>query len=158
MNGAVFNVASFRTNYISTGRLAPAMRASATFPGLFTPVKYSKGILIDGGIGDPLGVCCLPLITAAGQAQSPPLRILNVTLENNEEIVQPVCPPTLQNREGINYVRLVLSGLPPRPHPFAMERGTSAIKAAYRRVKQVLDQPMVQCTSNPTCYYAVTGM
>eukprot|EP01084_Bolivina_argentea_P263930 446912_1 len=138
MNVTAFDVASFSTKSISTGHLAPAMRASATFPGLFTPVQRSKGILIDGAIGDPLGVLCLPLTAVEqAEAESPPLRILNVTLDDAVDIVPPVCPPPLQ-REGINYVRLVLSGLPPRPHPFAMERGPTAIKAAYRCVKQVL--------------------
>ncbi len=157
-DGTAFDLASFSTKCISTGHLAPAMRASATFPGLFTPVMHSKGILIDGAIGDPLGVFCLPL-TAVGQSESPPLRILNVTLDDAADIAPPVCPPPLQQQwEGINYVRLVLSGLPSRPHPFAMERGLSAMKSAYRRVKQVLDRPMVQCALNPTCYYTVTGM
>ncbi len=157
MNISVFDIASVSTKTVSAGHLAPALRASASYPGLFTPVKHSRGILIDGAIGDPLGVFCLPP-TAIGQVESSPfVCVLNVTLDDAVDIVPPICPPPLQH-EGMNYVRLALSGLPPRPHPFAMERGSTAIKTAYRLVKQILDQPMVQCAFSPTCYYSVTGM
>lgn len=36
------------------GKLAPAIRASYSLPGLFTPVKMHKRILIDGGAVNPL--------------------------------------------------------------------------------------------------------
>lgn len=34
------------------GKLAPAVRASATIPGAFTPVEYRHRLLVDGGIVD----------------------------------------------------------------------------------------------------------
>ena len=39
---------------LRTGPLAPALRASATLPGLFAPVRLDGRRLIDGGIGTPV--------------------------------------------------------------------------------------------------------
>ena len=39
---------------ISSGKLLPAVRASFSLPGLFTPVKNNNTILIDGGMVNPL--------------------------------------------------------------------------------------------------------
>lgn len=47
---------------LRTGPLAPALRASATLPGLFAPVRLDGRRLIDGGIGTPV-----PLDTLRGE-------------------------------------------------------------------------------------------
>ncbi len=48
---------------LRSGPLAPALRASATLPGLFAPVQLGGRRLIDGGIGAPV-----PLETLRGEA------------------------------------------------------------------------------------------
>lgn len=35
---------------IKEGKVAPAVRASAAFPGIFSPVKMDKKVLVDGGV------------------------------------------------------------------------------------------------------------
>ncbi len=47
---------------LRSGPLAPALRASATLPGLFAPVRLDGRRLIDGGIGSPV-----PLDTLRGE-------------------------------------------------------------------------------------------
>ena len=39
---------------LDKGKLLPAIRASYSLPGLFTPVKIHNSILIDGGVSNPL--------------------------------------------------------------------------------------------------------
>jgi NTE family protein len=41
---------------LSEGNLLKAVRASISIPGIFTPVPYKKGFLIDGGLSNPLPV------------------------------------------------------------------------------------------------------
>ena len=46
---------------LTTGPLARALRASASMPGVFSPVKINGKFLVDGGLGSPL-----PLATLEG--------------------------------------------------------------------------------------------
>lgn len=55
-----FCLGKFRTNHITKGHLATAMRASCTFPGLFEPVKIGGRPNIDGGVFDNVGLMALP--------------------------------------------------------------------------------------------------
>ena len=41
------------------GRLAPAVRASCAFPGVFTPVEYEDRVLVDGGLINNLPVAAV---------------------------------------------------------------------------------------------------
>jgi NTE family protein len=45
-----------REIWISSGRLFDAIRASISLPLFFTPVKYDKGYLIDGGVLNPVPI------------------------------------------------------------------------------------------------------
>ena len=44
---------------LSQGRLAPAVRASCSVPGIFTPVEYGDRLLVDGGLINNLPVSAL---------------------------------------------------------------------------------------------------
>ncbi|HEY3128797.1 MAG TPA: patatin-like phospholipase family protein [Acidobacteriota bacterium] len=45
-----------KAHVFGSGSLSTAMRASAAFPGLFTPVDFGDTLLVDGGIADNLPV------------------------------------------------------------------------------------------------------
>ena len=53
---AVFELGERRTNYLSQGDLALAIRASCAFPGLFQPVQIGTKKYLDGGILDRSGM------------------------------------------------------------------------------------------------------
>lgn len=44
---------------LSSGPLAPAIRASASMPGVFSPVEIGGRYLVDGGIGSPIPLATL---------------------------------------------------------------------------------------------------
>lgn len=52
---SAFDVSRLTERNIAEGRIAPALRASCTFPVLFSPVWHPRGVLIDGGVMDTTG-------------------------------------------------------------------------------------------------------
>lgn len=50
------DIATGETVVISRGRLLPALRASISIPGVFTPVRRGTRLLVDGGISSPVPV------------------------------------------------------------------------------------------------------
>eukprot|EP00428_Durinskia_dybowskii_P080360 CAMPEP_0170423826 /NCGR_PEP_ID=MMETSP0117_2-20130122/37217_1 /TAXON_ID=400756 /ORGANISM="Durinskia baltica, Strain CSIRO CS-38" /LENGTH=215 /DNA_ID=CAMNT_0010682625 /DNA_START=24 /DNA_END=667 /DNA_ORIENTATION=+ len=55
-----YDIMRFKTQYLTEGCLATAMRASCTFPGLFQPVSIGDSPNIDGGVFDGVGLMALP--------------------------------------------------------------------------------------------------
>ena len=55
-----FDVFRLKTNNITKGDLATAIRASCCFPGLFQPVMIDDSPHIDGGVFDNSGLMALP--------------------------------------------------------------------------------------------------
>jgi hypothetical protein len=55
-----FDLGNMKTQHITKGHLATAMRASCTFPGMFQPVKIGGTHHIDGGVFDGIGLMALP--------------------------------------------------------------------------------------------------
>lgn len=53
---AAFELMSLRTHVIESGELAPAIRASCSFPGMFQPVRIGAARYLDGGIADRPGI------------------------------------------------------------------------------------------------------
>lgn len=52
---SAFDVSRLTTRVVKQGSIAPALRATCTFPGLFAPVWHEQGVLVDGGIRDTTG-------------------------------------------------------------------------------------------------------
>lgn len=50
------NINTGKERVFKQGELAPALRSSIAFPGVFTPVKTGSDILVDGGVYNPLPV------------------------------------------------------------------------------------------------------
>jgi predicted acylesterase/phospholipase RssA len=55
-----FDLGNMKTQHITKGHLATAMRASCTFPGMFQPVTIGGTPHIDGGVFDGIGLMALP--------------------------------------------------------------------------------------------------
>ena len=55
-----YDLLRFRTNCISEGNIATAIRASCCFPVLFSPVMIDSYPHIDGGVHDSVGLMALP--------------------------------------------------------------------------------------------------
>ncbi len=49
---------------ISRGRLLPAIRASISIPGVFTPVRRGSALLVDGGVSSPVPVAAVRALGA----------------------------------------------------------------------------------------------
>lgn len=55
-----YDLMRFKTLHLTEGKLAQAMRASCTFPGMFQPVMIDGSPNIDGGVFDNVGLMALP--------------------------------------------------------------------------------------------------
>ncbi|CAM9486927.1 unnamed protein product [Phaeothamnion confervicola] len=136
---SAFDVLRLSTCILAEGDLATALRASCTFPLLFTPVLHPQGgLLVDGGVRDTSGMWCVP------EADPNCHRILHVTFGTGW-VVPPSAFPVASRRRpnGCEVVSVVLPGLP-APHPFAMERGADALHAACDMVSALLDVPLAR--------------
>jgi len=49
---------------ISRGRLLPAIRASISIPGVFTPVRRGSALLVDGGVSSPVPIAATRFLGA----------------------------------------------------------------------------------------------
>ncbi|MFT7620938.1 MAG: NTE family protein [Myxococcota bacterium] len=127
---SVFELRSRKTRVIRTGRLAPAIHASCTFPGLFHPVRIDGRLFIDGGVLD-----------RSGLAELPPGRVLYHHLSSRSKLRGRVpaitgCP----KRPGM--VSIITENLP-RVGPFKLKRGQHAFEHARAAMVAGLDRPVV---------------
>ncbi|MGI5869924.1 MAG: patatin-like phospholipase family protein [Kiritimatiellia bacterium] len=65
----------------TSGSLIEAIRASISIPGVFTPVRFGKRLLVDGGIVNPL-----PIETARAMGAT---RVIAVNINNNHAAPEP---------------------------------------------------------------------
>jgi len=81
-----YSVLGFHTRCLTSGPLAVAIRASATFPGLFQPVLFDGGWPhIDGGVWDTCGLMALPLPDPSEVQQDDKMLIENKEQEKKED-------------------------------------------------------------------------
>jgi hypothetical protein len=133
---SAFDLQSMAGQILTTGSMARAARASATFPLLFQPVGWDDGVvdytLIDGGVTDWHGVAGL-----VEQRQLSPGRVVNLKI--NEFFGSPPAPSEI---DGSTHV-LSLSILHlPGCGPWAMDFGPIAVEGARRAMKASLDLPL----------------
>ncbi len=128
---SVFDVWSRRTEVITRGELAPAIRASCALPGMFHPVWIAGRPKLDGGIADRPGL----FGADAGE------RILHHHLTSTspwrrfykKEQGLP------ERRPGLQVV--AIEGLP-RVTPMALPRGQEAFEKARREATLALSRPV----------------
>ena len=128
---------------LTTGSMARAARASATFPLLFQPVGWLDSdsalapayyTLIDGGINDTAGVVGLEALDPSIKGT----RVVNLKVEPFmfDKPPGPDEIPDVQEVLSISIQNL------PQCGPWAMENGPVAVEAAYQAVVASLDLPL----------------
>jgi NTE family protein len=129
---SAYDVVAQRTTTLAGGDLILAMRASASFPGMFHPVRIDGRWLSDGGIADRSGLSGVPGDAFVVQhhlgSRSPWRR------RNSEALLAPSRP---------NTWTLVVSGLP-RVSPFRLEAGAEAFSRAYDAACAWLREPVAE--------------
>jgi NTE family protein len=123
-----WNAKTRKTEVLSTGNLALAIRASCTFPGLFQPTRIGNTPYLDGGIGDRAGILAaapnLPVLFHHLPATSPWRRFF--AAQN--------APPRLPNMVVLTEPRL------PRLGPYRMQQGPQAFALAKQMTQRALDR------------------
>lgn len=118
---------SLRTRALTSGPLAPALRASCAVPFMFHPVWLAGRPYVDGGVFDRPGLVGL----------APRTRVLLHHIHSRSRPWMRGGPP---RREGM--VSLSLGRLPP-VGPFRLDAGVQAFHQAQQRMRQALDAPII---------------
>ena len=126
---SVYDLVSRSTKSLTEGKLAPAIQASCTFPGLFHPVRISGRLYIDGGVRDRAG----------HHGLMPGTRVLYHHLSSRSRTRKNITHSMARIDE--NMVTMVCRGLP-AVGPFHMERGQDAYNMAYEGFREALDAPV----------------
>jgi NTE family protein len=124
---SVFDLLARRTAVIDRGELAPAIHASAAFPGMFQPVTVNARPCLDGGIADRPGTLGLPVGA----------RVLYHHLSSRSPWRRRGSP-ALAVPERVGQVALVIDGLP-RVSPFDLAAGSRAFAVAREAARRALD-------------------
>eukprot|EP00814_Leptocylindrus_danicus_P004272 CAMPEP_0116018438 /NCGR_PEP_ID=MMETSP0321-20121206/8648_1 /TAXON_ID=163516 /ORGANISM="Leptocylindrus danicus var. danicus, Strain B650" /LENGTH=280 /DNA_ID=CAMNT_0003488831 /DNA_START=382 /DNA_END=1224 /DNA_ORIENTATION=+ len=152
---SAFDLIRMRLKLLKRGSMARASRASATFPGLFQPVVWwdeneeestsrfrLPSLLIDGGIGDELGLRGLAALDSSNANSK---RVLHVLVGGAAIGQNPPGPSDMafHGVEGIESIVTVSLLNTPRCGPWAMENGPKAVKAARDAIERVMDHKML---------------
>ena len=137
-----FDIQTMQGRLLTTGSMARAARASATFPGLFQPVGWEEPgqdedyLLIDGGIADFSGLNGL-----AALSPEQPKRVVNLVAG---EFFRGVPPGPSTMPKGLNTTSLLSISIQNLPAcgPWAMKNGPKAVEAARRAMRASLDLPL----------------
>lgn len=128
-----FDLRRMKGKVLTSGCMAKAARASATFPGLFQPTlwkeNHTTSFLMDGGIVDPYGLL--------GLKSSTRKRIVNLAIGDFDySYPYPIEPNEIQSLVSVSIVNT------PKCGPSAMENGEKAVEAARIAMKHALDLPL----------------
>ena len=134
---SVFDVGRRRTEVRERGPLAPAIRASCTFPGLFHPVSLDGRTYIDGGVADRSGL--------AGVPEGP--RVLYHHLSTRSRARKYFKKLSWYPRRS-GMLPVIVDGLP-RVGPFKLQRGHRAFETARVALAGALDRPMRPLDGGP---------
>lgn len=129
---SVFDVFAGRTRSLERGPLAPAVRASCTFPGLFQPTWVAGRPHLDGGILDRPGLL----------GARPGERLLHHHLASRSPWRRADSPALAPPRRS-GLVAVVLGDLP-RSGPFKLEAGRHALTHAEEAMLRALDRPVAE--------------
>jgi Patatin-like phospholipase len=145
-----FDLQTFQGKVLTTGSMARAARASATFPLLFQPVGWLDSdssisssstniddqndyIFIDGGIADPNGLVGLTKTLPSSSCR----RVVNLSIGP----FVPVRPPF--DTATTELISISIEGLP-QPGPLAMDKGPKSFAAAREAMRKALDTTLVR--------------
>jgi len=119
-----------RTVVLRAGEIAPAIHASCAVPLMFHPVRIGSRVYVDGGVADRPGLAGAPGVERVFYHH------LASRLSRGKAAQRRNVIP---RRPGL--FTLVLDGLP-RPHPFDLGPGVTAMDDAYARACAALDRPV----------------
>lgn len=126
---AAFHLRKLRTVVLSEGELAPAIRASCSFPGMFQPTVIGSDRYLDGGIADRPGLSTatpgVRLLFHHLPAKSPWRKVVRV--QNH--------PPARPNMFLLHEPSL------PQLSPFHLDRGPYAYELARAMALRTLNAP-----------------
>jgi NTE family protein len=126
---SVFDLDSRRTKVLEKGELAPAIRASCSFPGMFQPTQIGGARYLDGGIADRPGIATATpgarVLFHHLPAKSPWRRVLR---KQNH-------PPAWSELYLLHEPSL------PRLSPFRMTGGPEAYRLAREMTLRTLAEP-----------------
>lgn len=125
---SVFDLSQRATRVIHDGRLAPAIRASCSFPGLFHPVRMHGRRFLDGGVADRSGLAGVP---TGGRVLYHHLATRSRVRRRFERW------RSVPARVGL--VPVVVAGLP-GVGPFHLDRGRRAYEIARAAFARALEQ------------------
>lgn len=151
---SAFDIQKLKGNILSTGSMARAARASATFPGLFQPVGWIDSntgdsfVFIDGGITDVDGLNGLKATFDSNSERQIPRRVVNLVVGD----FQFSTVPGPSSIDASSVVSISIRNLPPCG-PWAMENGLRAVEAARKALKASLDHPLFLSGSGEDGHY-----
>jgi NTE family protein len=127
---SVYDVLTRSTRVLESGRLAPAIQASCTLPGLFQPKWHRGRPLLDGGILDRPGL--------SGVEEG--ARVLHHHLASRSPWRRKGSAALAPPRRA-SLVAVVLDGVP-RTGPFRLAEGVRALRVARAAMQRALDEPV----------------
>uniref|UniRef100_A0A7S3M752 PNPLA domain-containing protein n=1 Tax=Spumella elongata TaxID=89044 RepID=A0A7S3M752_9STRA len=160
-----YDLMRFKTLHLTEGKLAQAMRASCTFPGMFQPVMIEGSPNIDGGVFDNVGLMALPHALGLHKSQSvndctecqesasdkTRMQLVVNIVFGRSSVASSVLPPQLKNHK---LLTVVVENIP-SVHPFSMDTmGVEAYKAARAATLKALHSShMQEFSANHWCCY-----
>lgn len=131
---SVFDLESRRTQVLSAGELAPAIRASCSVPGMFQPTQIGAARYLDGGITDRPGIA----------AATPGARVLFHHLAPKSPWRRVV--RSQNNPPAWPEMYLLYEPSLPQLSPFHLAGGPQAYRLAREMALRTLAQPPVRHT------------
>ena len=137
-----FDIAGHRAVTFDSGPLAPAVRASASLPGLFRPARVDGRWYLDGGLVEKTPVSWLlarpdvdlvvvhHLRSSAAPALPPNPGVVQILRSAIRTLRGRLDEATLEAARRSGHRLLVVEPDPPHVGPFALDRGPDALEAA----------------------------
>lgn len=127
---------------LQSGKVAPAVRASCAFPGIFLPVRMGQRLLVDGGLVHPVPTAVVrrmgaDLVLAVslnrpGQEQRSPRNLLHILLYSITLLQRP------QLAQSLEQADLVIHPVVDRFGVMELERVEDLVQAGREAAYQVL--------------------
>ena len=127
-----FDLRKQRTTILERGPLAKAIRASASMPLLFRPVRHEGMWLTDGGVADNCG------LSAIAPEENALLHILAPTMPWSRLIDR-----NLQLPKRPNFRSLLVPN-PPKVTPFRLENGIKALEHTLEHTRRWLAEHSIE--------------
>jgi NTE family protein len=128
---STFDLKTMRTKiYSKEASVVTAVRASASFPGLFRPVFYDRSLLIDGGVADEWAM----------QAVGPDEHVINHFLLRGKSPARK--EQKMIHHHGGEKRKIYFINDRVSVAPWALDQGVRAFDQGYLKATEFLDSPI----------------